>query len=168
MSRIAKALDRWFGRGEASITTPPMDGAFRPNDLLDAAPVALEAPKPDALAVTSQGLLVSLGRSLKRVDKLENKTVASFDAEISALTGLPDGGAAAGADQDVRARVQDGRARGVEVAERQRAARDVDQRPVARGGLARIGHARGPEPGRHRQRADPDPRAGRGPSHRLH
>ena len=43
MSGIAKALDRWFGRGEASITTPPMDGAFRPNDLLDAAPVVLEA-----------------------------------------------------------------------------------------------------------------------------
>ena len=93
---IARALDRWFGRGEASITTPPMDGAFRPNDLLDAAAVALEAPGPDALAVTAQGLLVSLGRSLKRVDKLEDGTVASFDAEISALTGLPDGGAAAG------------------------------------------------------------------------
>jgi hypothetical protein len=93
---IAKALDQWFGRGEASITTPPMDGAFRPNDLLDAAAVALEAPRPDALAVTAQGLLVSLGRSLKRLDKLEDGTVASFDAEISALTGLPDGGAAAG------------------------------------------------------------------------
>jgi hypothetical protein len=93
---IAKALDRWFGRGEASITTPPMDGAFRPNDLLDAAAVALEAPSPDALAVTAQGLLVSLGRSLKRVDRLEDGTVVSFEAEISALTGLPDGGVAAG------------------------------------------------------------------------
>jgi hypothetical protein len=92
----AKALDRWFGRGEASITTPPLDGAFRPNDLLDAAEVALEAPRPDALAATSLGLVVSLGRSLRRVDKLEDETVANFDAEISALTGLPDGGAAAG------------------------------------------------------------------------
>ena len=96
MKPITRALDRWFGRGEASITTPPMDGAFRPNDLLDAAAVALEAPGPDALAVTAQGLLVSLGQSLKRVDKLEDGTAASFDAEISALTGLPDGGAAAG------------------------------------------------------------------------
>ena len=96
MNPIAKALDQWFGRGEASITTPPMDGAFRPNDLLDAAAVALEAPGPDTLAVTSQGLLVSLGRTLKRVDKLEDGTAASFDAETSALAGLPDGGAAAG------------------------------------------------------------------------
>ena len=31
-----------------------------------------------------------------RVDKPEDGTVVSFDAEISALTGLPDGGAAAG------------------------------------------------------------------------
>ena len=40
-------MDRWLGRGEASITTPPMDGAFRPNDLLDAAASVLETPAPD-------------------------------------------------------------------------------------------------------------------------
>ena len=56
------ALDRWFGRGDFSITEPPMDGAFRPNDRLDAAAIALELRAPDALAVTSRGLLVSLGR----------------------------------------------------------------------------------------------------------
>ncbi len=96
MKPITRALDRWFGRGEAAITTPPMDGAFRPNDLLDDAAAVLEAPQPDALAVTTQGLSVSLGKALKRLDKFEDKPVASFDAEISALTGLPDGGAAAG------------------------------------------------------------------------
>src|SRR3984885_16175339 len=35
MNPLKKAVDSWFGRGEASITIPPMDGAFRPNDLLD-------------------------------------------------------------------------------------------------------------------------------------
>jgi hypothetical protein len=93
---LTKALDRWFGRGEASITTPPMDGAFRPNDLLDAAAVVFEAPAPDALAGTAQGLIVSTGRSLKRVDRPEDPPTATFDAEISAVTGLPDGGAAVG------------------------------------------------------------------------
>ena len=96
MKPLRKALDRWFGRGEASITTPPMDGAFRPNDLLDAAAAVFEASEPDALAVTAQGLVVSIGRSLKRVDKPSDSPVASFDAEISALAGLPDGGAAVG------------------------------------------------------------------------
>ena len=36
MRPLRQALDRWLGRGEASITTPPMAGAFRPNDLLAA------------------------------------------------------------------------------------------------------------------------------------
>src|ERR1700744_1635594 len=91
---LGRAIDRWFGRGEASITTPPMDGAFRPNDLLDAAPMILATPAPDCLATTSRGVLVSSQRSLFRVDQPGDAAVASFDAEISALAGLPDGGAA--------------------------------------------------------------------------
>jgi hypothetical protein len=66
VSPLRKAVDDWFGRGEASITVPPMDGAFRPNDLLDSAPSVLEIPEPDCLAETSQGLVVSSGRSLFR------------------------------------------------------------------------------------------------------
>lgn len=96
MTRFQKALDGWLGRGDASITTPPMDGAFRPNDLLDAASVVLAMPAPDALAVTTLGLVVSSGRSLLRVERPGEPPVASFDAEISALVGLPDGGAALG------------------------------------------------------------------------
>ena len=96
MKPLSKTLDRWFGRGEASITTPPMDGAFRPNDLLDTATIVLEAPAPDGLAAIAQGLVVSSGQSLKRVNKPTDAPVATFDAEISAVTELPDGGAAVG------------------------------------------------------------------------
>jgi hypothetical protein len=96
MNPLRKAVDSWFGRGEASITIPPMDGAFRPNDLLDLAPSNLEAPAPDCLAVTSHGVIVSSDRSLLSVDKPGGAEIASFDAPISALTGLPDGGAAVG------------------------------------------------------------------------
>ena len=64
MSPLRKAMDRWLGRGEASITMPPMDGAFRPNDLLDSASTVLETPAPDGLAVTSHGVVVSSRRSL--------------------------------------------------------------------------------------------------------
>ena len=94
MTPFRKTLDTWLGRGEASITTPPMDGAFRPNDLLDAAASALQAPAPDDLAVTALGLVVSSGCSLLRVNATGGAPVASFDAEIGALAGLPDGGAA--------------------------------------------------------------------------
>jgi hypothetical protein len=96
MTPLKKAVDRWLGRGEASITTPPMDGAFRPNDRLDAAATIFEAPAPDALAVTSHGLIVSTERSIYRVDQPGGAPIASFDAEIGALAGLPDGGAAVG------------------------------------------------------------------------
>ena len=96
MNLLRKAMDDWFGRGEASITVPPLDGAFRPNDLLDAATTVLEIPEPDCLAQTSQGLIVSSGRSLFNVDRPDGSPLATFDSEISALTGLPDGGAAVG------------------------------------------------------------------------
>jgi hypothetical protein len=96
LTPLRGALDRWLGRGKASITTPPLDGAFRPNDLLDAAPVVLETPAPDSLAATALGLIVSSRNSLLRVDKPTPAPLASFDAEISALVGLPDGGAVVG------------------------------------------------------------------------
>lgn len=96
MNPLRKPLDRWLGRGEASITTPPMDGAFRPNDLLDSASTVVELPAPDCLAVTSHGVVVSSGHSLFSVDKPGGNAVAFFDVEISALAGLPDGGAAVG------------------------------------------------------------------------
>ena len=97
MKPITRALDRWFGRGEAAITTPPMDGAFRPNDLLDDAAAVLEAPAARRPGRHDAGSArFRLAELSSASDKLEDEPVASFDAEISALTGLPDGGAAAG------------------------------------------------------------------------
>ena len=96
MNPFQKAVDRWLGRGDASITMPPMDGAFRPNDLLDSAPPIIETSAPDCLAVTSQGVVVSSERSMLSVDRPGGAPLASFDVEISALAGLPDGGAAVG------------------------------------------------------------------------
>jgi hypothetical protein len=96
MKWLNRALDRWFGRGEASITMPPMDGAFRPNDLLDSASTMIETTAPDCLAVMARGVVVSSGHTLLRVDKPEARPVATFDVEISALAGLPDGGAVVG------------------------------------------------------------------------
>jgi len=94
MNPLRRAVDNWFGRGDASITIPPMDGAFRPNDLLDLAQPNLRAPAPDCVASTSRGVVVSSDRSLLRVDKPGGAEVASFETPISALTGLPDGGMA--------------------------------------------------------------------------
>jgi hypothetical protein len=72
-----------------------MDGAFRPNDLLDAAAAVLAAPAPDDIAMSRLGLVVSSGRSLLVVGGSSEAPAASFDCPISALAGLPDGGVAA-------------------------------------------------------------------------
>jgi hypothetical protein len=96
MNFVRRTFDRWRGRGESSVTVPPMDGAFRPNDRLDAAMPLAELPSPDCLAVTAMGLIVSSERSLYGIDKPAGAPLASFETEISALAGLPDGGAAAG------------------------------------------------------------------------
>ncbi len=96
MNPLRNVLDRWLGRGAASITVPPMDGAFRPNDRLDAASPVLELPAPDDLALTARGLVVSSGRSLIGLDRPDASPLAVFDAEIGALAGLPDGGVAVG------------------------------------------------------------------------
>jgi hypothetical protein len=85
MNPLRKAWDRWLGRGEASITTPPMDGAFRPNDLLDAALGRLAAPAPDGLAAD----VARAGRFLRplaaqRRQAGRDAPAASFDAPRSA------------------------------------------------------------------------------------
>jgi hypothetical protein len=94
LTRLWKPIEKWLGRGEASITMPAMDGAFRANDRLDAAETVLNPPEPDCLALTTQGVIVSSRSSLFKLDRSDSSSVASFDAEISALAGLPDGGAA--------------------------------------------------------------------------
>ena len=96
MNPFRKAVDRSLGRGDASIAMPPMDGAFRPNDLLDAAAPIVELPAPDCLAVASSGVVVSSECALFSVDAPGGAPLAAFDVEISALTGLPDGGVAVG------------------------------------------------------------------------
>jgi hypothetical protein len=91
MNPFRRALDRWLGRGEASITMPPMDGAFRPNDLLDAASSIFDTSAPDCLAVTSHGVVVSSERALFSIDKPGGASLASFDADGGAAVGLIDG-----------------------------------------------------------------------------
>ena len=40
---FASAFDSLFGRGEAAVTVPPLDGALRPNRALDEAGGAVSA-----------------------------------------------------------------------------------------------------------------------------
>ena len=82
-------------RGKA-VTIPPMDGAFRPNTLLETAETFTEAAHPEALLVHEGRLLVASGVDLLAFP-LEGGAPVSlfrFDTAISALAAFPDGGLA--------------------------------------------------------------------------
>lgn len=83
-------------RGKA-ITVPPLDGAFRPNGLLDEAPMLAELPEPDALASHGDRLLASSGNAVFSVAAGSQPTLlASFSARVTALALSPSGTMAVG------------------------------------------------------------------------
>ena len=92
---MIKMINKYLGRGEFSITVPPMDGALMPNELLEETEKLLIVDVPDCLAIMNGVPVVSSRSKVLEVDK-GGKEVARFDAEISCMTGLPDGGLAVG------------------------------------------------------------------------
>jgi hypothetical protein len=107
------ALDSFFGRGVAAVTVPSMDGALRPNNLLEAAPAVCEIRGPDNLTLANAETLFS---SESAVYALPNdaqgvaherlrfpKTIASLAWSAGTLAvGLPDGVRLVGGASDGR------------------------------------------------------------------
>jgi hypothetical protein len=77
--------DRLLGRGTAAITVPVMDGAIKPNRLLDDAALVIELPGIDDLASDGATLYASAANTLYRIDAGTATPVHRFDAEISAI-----------------------------------------------------------------------------------
>ncbi len=87
-------IDRFVGQGDAAVTVPPMDGALRPNQMLEEARVAIEAHAPDDLILHRGEPLFSSGRDLRRLDS--DAVVRSFDQPIACLAAAADGRLAVG------------------------------------------------------------------------
>ena len=64
---FTRTLDRFFGRGDASIAIPPMDGALKPNNAVDDAKRLAFVERPDNLVRVDDGVLFSSGRTLLRL-----------------------------------------------------------------------------------------------------
>lgn len=99
---LARAFDNLFGRGEAAVTVPPLDGALMPNRALDeAARTALE--NVDCLAVHAGGLVASAGNGVFALGK--DGTFSrrrSYGSAVASLTSIGnDGLAVALADGEV-------------------------------------------------------------------
>jgi hypothetical protein len=61
---LTRAIDNLFGRGEAAVTVPPLDGALQPNRLLDEAGSRAVLEDVDCIASHDGTLVASAGRSL--------------------------------------------------------------------------------------------------------
>lgn len=61
---LARAFDNLFGRGEAAVTVPPLDGALMPNRALDEARERTALENVDCLAVHAGALVASAGDSV--------------------------------------------------------------------------------------------------------
>ena len=66
---LSRAFDRFRGSGEAAVTIPSMDGAFRPNHILEAASSVLEIAAPDNLASDGRRILFSSGAYAVRTQR---------------------------------------------------------------------------------------------------
>jgi hypothetical protein len=65
---VTRAIDNFLGRGEAAVTVPPLDGALRPNRLLDEAEKRFALPGVDCLAFADGRLLASAGDAVYALD----------------------------------------------------------------------------------------------------
>jgi hypothetical protein len=84
---LSRALDNLFGRGEAAVTVPPLDGALQPNRRLDEAEWRIKLHGVDCLAVHAGTLVASAGDGLFGLaeDGEGWQARRSCDAAIAAL-----------------------------------------------------------------------------------
>lgn len=97
---IRRTVDRFVGgRGEFSITVPVMDGALKPNDLLESATCIATIGGVDNAIVVAGGLLVSSGDRIVEVDATgQQREHSRHEAPISCLAVSASGVIAIGLD----------------------------------------------------------------------
>jgi len=97
---LRAAYDRFRGAGAAAVTVPPMDGALRPNTVLDDAAVVASLPAPDNLVSHGSRLWLSSGPEVYVIEDLAAggtpQLWSGFPASVSCLAAGPDGALAVG------------------------------------------------------------------------
>lgn len=86
---MSKSWDNLFGRGDAAVTVPPLDGALRPNRKLDTASQRMALPDVRCLATVGGRLIASAGRQvLTLADDGTWEPLVEFESEVAAMTAL--------------------------------------------------------------------------------
>lgn len=99
---LSRAIDNLFGRGEAAVTVPPLDGALQPNRLLDEATERMALEEVDCLAIHHGALVASAGdRMLTLVDGVWQQRRIYHDRIVALAPAGTDGLALALADGEI-------------------------------------------------------------------
>lgn len=103
ISSLAASL---FGGRKSTLSIPILDGALKPNNLLEEAPVFAEREGLEDLALAPDGALyAACGRGVFRVSGEDSfEPVAAFDRDVTALAIGSDGAIAVGLGNSVRLR----------------------------------------------------------------
>lgn len=92
---LTRIFDNLLGRGEAAVTVPPLDGAFRPNRLLDEAPTRVALGNVDGLAVVAGRIVASAGDTIHALAADGAwEARGSYEAAVTAIAAVGDGGLA--------------------------------------------------------------------------
>ena len=98
IAALTKLTDQLLGRGEAAVTVPPFDGALKPNQYLEDAAIFAELEELEDLASDGKDLFAAQERKVLRFADGEAREIARFDAPVTALCVLSDGGIAVALD----------------------------------------------------------------------
>ena len=92
--RFVALRDKLLGRGDAAISIPTLDGACKPNRLLEDARVLATLDAPEDLATDGTHVYATDGRRLLRWEGERFALQREFDDPLTALACLPGGGMA--------------------------------------------------------------------------
>ena len=88
---VREFVNRFLGRGDATIAVPSFDGALKPNQKLEQAETLLECAAPEDLATDGRAVYLADGPRLLRLDGNAPTEIRTFEQPISALASLPGG-----------------------------------------------------------------------------
>lgn len=110
---VMRLIDGFFGRGEAAVTVPPLDGAMLPNRALDDAALRVPVADADCLAAADGRLYLSAGCDVLAERDGLFVTHRRFDTAVAALA--PFAGGLAVALEDGALHVEGGRFGGARI-----------------------------------------------------
>lgn len=95
IGRLTRSWDSFLGRGEASVTVPPLDGALFPNRLLDEADMRVALTNADCLVVVSGQLVASAGNTVYVLeDERKWRKQSEHESEIACIAAVGTSGLA--------------------------------------------------------------------------